>query len=199
MNRANETRVNDPVRPATGYARLRGAIDLLDAGLMALGGLMMLLLMLLVVSDVTLRYLFNTPLAWSYEVVSTYLMPGLFFLAVSHTLRSHGHVAVDILHNRMSRRTRYFSHAVTSALAMPAFGLCAVVAAQRTWVEFQAGDISMSGIGVPSWTASVLLPLGFGLLTLRLALDAVGYCATLVSGREVLALPPVSGSEELAP
>ncbi|HEY8710166.1 MAG TPA: TRAP transporter small permease subunit, partial [Burkholderiaceae bacterium] len=89
----------------SGFARLRGAIDGLDAVLMAIGGVM-LLLMLLAVADVALRYLFNAPLSWSYEMVSSYLMPGLFFLAVSHTLKAHGHVAVDILHNHLNRTTR---------------------------------------------------------------------------------------------
>ena len=98
-----------PPGPGSGssrFARLRAAIDGLDAALMAIGGGMLLLLMLLVVADVALRYLFNAPLAWSYEVVSSYLMPGLFFLAVSHTLKAHGHVAVDILHNHLGRTTR---------------------------------------------------------------------------------------------
>lgn len=181
----------------SGFARLRAAVDGLDAALMAIGGVMLMLLMLLVVADVALRYLFNAPLAWSYEMVSSYLMPGLFFLAVSHTLKAHGHVAVDILHNRMSRTTRYVMHAATSALAAPAFGLCAVVAAQHTWDEFQTGAVSTSGLGAPSWTTSILLPLGFGLLALRLTLNAAGYIATLASGREVIALPPISGTEDL--
>ena len=44
-----------------------------------------------------------------------------------------------------------------------------------------------------------MLPLGFGMLTLRLILNAIGYVATIVSGREVTPLPPISGTEELAP
>ena len=44
-----------------------------------------------------------------------------------------------------------------------------------------------------------MLPIGFGMLTLRLVLNAIGYIATLVSGRELKPLPPISGTEELAP
>ena len=44
-----------------------------------------------------------------------------------------------------------------------------------------------------------MLPIGFGLLTLRLAINAIGYIATLVTGREVTPLPPISGTEELTP
>ena len=47
-----------------------------------------------------------------------------------------------------------------------------LVAALRTLADFQSGAVSTSGVEVPSWSTNVLLPLGFGLLTLRLALDA---------------------------
>ena len=52
---------------------------------------------------------------------------------------------------------------------------------------------------LPTWTISLMLPIGFGLLTLRLAINAIGYIATLATGREVTALPPISGTEELTP
>lgn len=44
-----------------------------------LAGLLMLAIMFVVVADVALRYLFNAPLSWSYELISVYLMVGLFF------------------------------------------------------------------------------------------------------------------------
>ncbi len=156
----------------------------------------MFALMLVIVVDVTLRYLVNKPLAWSYEVVSSYLMPGLFFLAVSETLKANAHVSVDILHNYLTRRTRYLFHAICSVVAAPVFGYIAVVAAKNTWAEMLSGTVSTSGLELPSWSLSLLLPIGFGLLALRLTLDAFGYLATLASGRTLLALPPISGTEE---
>jgi TRAP-type C4-dicarboxylate transport system permease small subunit len=178
------------------HARWRTLQDALDTALMAVGAVLMLAMMLLVVADVSLRYLFNAPLVWSYEVISSYLMPAVFFLAVSHTLKVHGHVAVDLLHQRMGRRLRYAVHAVLAVLAAPVFAWAAFAAAQRTWAEFAAGDVSTSGLGVPSWSVSVLLPLGFGLLALRLLLDAAGFAGTLLTGRAWVGLPPLSGVDE---
>ena len=106
---------------------LRRAIDAVDTVLMGIGGAMLFALMCVVVADVALRYLFNAPLQWSYQVISSYLMPGLFFMAVSHTLKAHAHVAVDIVHNYVSRRTRYVFEMICSAGATPVFALCAVV------------------------------------------------------------------------
>jgi TRAP-type C4-dicarboxylate transport system permease small subunit len=181
------------------YAQLRRVIDAVDGVLMLVGCLMLFALMLVVVSDVTLRYLFNAPLQWSYEVISSYLMPGLFFMAVSHTLKANGHVSVDILHNYVSRRTRYVFEAICSVVALPVFALCTWVSAQRTWQDFQTAATSTSGLAVPTWTISLMLPIGFGLLSLRLLLNSSGFIASLLSGREVAPLPPISGTEELTP
>ncbi len=177
------------------YARMRRAIDLLDGALIGIGSLMLFALMCVVVADVSLRYFFNAPLQWSYEVVSSYLMPGLFFLAVSHTLRAHSHVAVDILHNYVGPRTRYTFEAIASLLAGPVFAVCAWMAAGVTIEDFRTAATSSSGLAVPTWTVSIFLPVGFGLLSVRLFLNAIGYLLSLSTGREVLALPPISGTE----
>lgn len=177
------------------YAQVRRLVDLIDGVLITVGSAMLFALMLVVVADVALRYLLNSPLQWSYDVISSYLMPGLFFLAVSHTLKSNGHVAVDIIHNYLGRRARYVLEAVATLLAIPAFGICAWMALGVTLKDFHTGATSSAGLAIPTWTVSLLLPLGFGLLALRLAANFVGYVLSLASGEEVLALPVISGSE----
>lgn len=178
------------------YAQLRRALDIVDGALVGVGSLMLFLLMCLVVADVSLRYFFNSPLQWSYEVISSYLMPGLFFLAVSHTLRAHSHVAVDIAHNYVGRKTRYTFESIACVLAGPAFAICAWMSAGVTLEDFRTAATSSSGLAVPTWTVSIFLPVGFGLLSVRLFLNAIGYLLSLSTGEEVLALPPISGTEE---
>ncbi len=181
--------------PPPAYARMRRWVDAIDGVLVALGSAMLFALMCLVVADVARRYLFNAPIAWSYEVINNYLMPGLFFFAVSHTLKAHSHVAVDIVQNYVRPRLRYALEAIGTMLALPAFALCTWVAAGHTWTEFATAAVSSTGLPVPSWTVSVAFPIGFGMLTLRLALNAAGYAATLITGRAFQDLPPVSGTE----
>lgn len=179
------------------YTRLGRVVSSLDTALLSVGCLMLFSLMLVVVADVSLRYLFNAPLTWAHEVISSYLMPGLFFMVASHTLKSGAHVSVDILHNYVGRKTRYVFEAVSCTLATPIFGLAAWVSAQNTWKDLQADAVSSSGMELPTWTISLMLPVGFGMLALRLALHAAGYIGTLLSGRELKRLPAISGTEEL--
>jgi TRAP-type C4-dicarboxylate transport system permease small subunit len=177
------------------YRQVRKAIDAADAVLVTIGCAMLFAMMCVVVADVSLRYLANAPLQWSYEVISNYLMPGFFFMAASHTLKAHAHVSVDIIHNYLRRRTRYALEGVVSVVALPVFALCTWVAAGKTWNDFVTAAVSSTGLPVPTWTMSLLFPVGFGLLTLRLLTNALGYFASLY-GREVIELPPISGSHE---
>jgi TRAP-type C4-dicarboxylate transport system permease small subunit len=178
------------------YATLRRGIDAVDAALMFVGCLMLFALMCVVVSDVGMRYFFNSPLQWSYQVISSYLMPGLFFMAVSHTLKAHGHVAVDIVHNYVGPRTRYVFEALASLVALPVFALCSWVSSNKTLADIQTAAVESSGLAIPTWTVSIMLPIGFGLLTLRLLMNTVGYAGTLLTGEEMMELPPISGTEE---
>lgn len=178
------------------YRALRRWVDAIDALLVSLGCAMLFALMCVVVADVGRRYLFNAPIGWSYEVINNYLMPGLFFLTVSHTLKAHAHVAVDILHNYVKPTVRYGFESISMVLAVPVFALATALAAGKTLEEFRTAAEASSGLAVPSWTLSIVLPIGFGMLTLRLALNATGYLVTLATGRRVKALPPISGTEE---
>ncbi|WP_096697582.1 TRAP transporter small permease subunit [Polaromonas sp. AER18D-145] len=180
------------------YQTIRGGVDAIDNVVMFVGCAMLFALMFIVVADVSLRYLFNAPIQWAYEVVSSYLMPGLFFFAVSHTLKAHAHVSVDIVHNYISPRARYVFEAVATLVSIPAFAICTWVSARNTMADLATAAESTSGLAVPTWTISIMLPIGFGLLTIRLILNAIGYLGTLASGRELLALPPIAGTEETA-
>lgn len=178
------------------HQRLTRVVDAIDGVLVSIGCVLLFALMCLVVADVGRRYVFNAPIGWSYEVINHYLMPGIFFYAVSHTLKAHAHVAVDILHNYVGARWRYGFELVGTVLAVPVFALATWLGLCNTLDEYRAAAEASSGLAVPTWTISMVLPIGFGMLTLRLALNAIGYACSLATGRAIKALPPISGTEE---
>lgn len=180
------------------YITLRRWIDAIDKLMAQVGSLMLFIMMLVVVADVAFRYALNAPFSWSYEVVSTFLLPGLFFLSVSHTLGANAHVAVDIAHNYVSNKVRYVFEAISNAVATPVFAFITWVAVVQTFNEIVQGTSQTSGLELPSWTASVLLPIGFGLLTLRCALNTLGYIASARTTQTWIELPAISGVEGAA-
>jgi TRAP-type C4-dicarboxylate transport system permease small subunit len=63
-------------------------------------------IMLIVVADVFMRYVLNSPFAWAYDLVGLYLLATVFFLSLSSTFAAHAHVSVDLLMHRLGPRGR---------------------------------------------------------------------------------------------
>ncbi len=161
----------------------------------AVAGLMMFATMLVVISDVVLRYFFNSPLSWSYELISFYLMVGLFFLALSDTLAANAHVCVDIVQMYMPARRRHACEFIGYGCAIPVFAGILYMSVVRTWQSYQGGDVLAGHIAWPTWLAEIFVPLGVGVILLRMVLRFVGHGLSVLLKRSVIALPTVSGAE----
>lgn len=152
---------------------------------------LMLLIMVIVVADVTMRYVFNNPLIWAYDMIGLYLMAGVFFLSISGTYALHKHIGLDILLQRFSLRGRRLAEVLTCLVSLPLFFFIAQVGAERAYVNFVSGDAMSGLIAWPTWIASALVPLGVGLLVLRMLLRLFGQILSLVTGRDVVDIIPV--------
>src|SRR3546814_11906080 len=105
--------------------------------------------MLIVVTDVALRYFFNSPLSWSYELISLYLMVGLFFFSLSDALRTNSHVSVDLLQNCMSPRVRHAAEMIGYACVIVVFAAIVYVFIQRTSVSYIGAAVFAGSIAWP--------------------------------------------------
>lgn len=159
----------------------------------AVTALLMILIMLIVVTDVSMRYLFNSPLIWAYDVIGLYLMAGVFFLSISSTYAVHKHIGLDILLQRFSPTGRRLAEVLTSVISIPLFFLIAQVGAERAYSNWSQGDALAGLTAWPTWIASALVPLGIGLLVLRLVFRLLGQLMSLTTGRNVVELIPIIG------
>lgn len=153
-------------------------------------------IMVLVVADVFMRYVVNQPFSFTYDLIGLYLLAGVFFLTVSDALREHAHVGVDILLHRFSPAGRRLSEIVTALIGLFVFALIAKAGFDRALDNFQQNDVLAGAIPWPTWISAALVPLGCGVLVLRLLLQLVGNVASLVSGRDLYPLPPITGVGE---
>ena len=69
--------------------------------------------------EVLMRYFFNSPTAWAYDISS--MLGGTFWiLGAGYTLMKHKHVRIDIVYNKFSRRTQaIFDVIFTSVFFFP--------------------------------------------------------------------------------
>jgi TRAP-type C4-dicarboxylate transport system permease small subunit len=80
------------------------------------------LMVLLTVTDVCLRYIFNSPITGSYEVTE-FMMAVLVFASVGFTMSVKDHVSVDLVVTKLPDRVRALLEAITCLLAFGLFAL----------------------------------------------------------------------------
>jgi TRAP-type C4-dicarboxylate transport system permease small subunit len=141
------------------------------AAFLAIG--FMLAIMLVVTADVVMRYLFNSPFAWAYDLIALYLMAGVFYFVLSDAYRAGAHVGIDILHARMGPRARRAADLVTAGVSLALFALIAYVGAERAREGFANDEVLAGEIAWPMWLSAIIVPIGCALLLLRLALQFV--------------------------
>jgi TRAP-type C4-dicarboxylate transport system permease small subunit len=175
---------------------LIAAIGRIETYLSLIASIVLFAIMGIVASDVAMRYIFNHPFGWSYDLVSLYFSLAIFYFCLSRTYGTHAHVGVDILHYYVSTRTRRVFALLSCLVSAPLFAAIAMVTLRRAVAAFTAQDVIEGAIEWPTWAYIVLAPLGTALLTARLLADAVAHAITLGGGPELIPLPPLARSDE---
>jgi len=161
----------------------------------AVAAVSIFVIMLVVFSDIGMRYLFNRPIVWAYDVISLYLMAAAFFLSLSSTYAAHGHIGMEIFVRLLPPRGRRLMEIITCVLAIPLFGLMAGVGAERAYNHWANNDAISGLIAWPTWIGAALVPVGAGLLVVRLTFRLAGQIASLVCGKDVIESTLISGEE----
>jgi TRAP-type C4-dicarboxylate transport system permease small subunit len=176
--------------------RAGNVLGALERALTVIATIALFAIMALVVADVFMRYVLNSPFSFTYDLIGLYLLAAVFFLTISDTLRVHAHVGVDILLSRFPPAGRRLSEIVTALTGLFLFVLICKVGFDRALDNYEQHDVLSGAIPWPTWISAALVPFGCGVLALRLALQLVGHVLSLVSGRDLFPLPPVSETGE---
>jgi TRAP-type C4-dicarboxylate transport system permease small subunit len=176
--------------------RLGDILAAIERALTVIAVVFLFVIMILVVADVFMRYAVNRPFSFTYDLIGLYLLAGVFFLTLSDALREHAHVGVDILLHRFSPAGRRLSEIATALVGLFVFVLICKLGFDRALDNFQQNDVLAGAIPWPTWISAALVPFGCGVLVLRLALQLIGNIASLLSGRDLYPLPPITGIGE---
>lgn len=125
-----------------------------------------LLLMFIAVIEVTLRYVFNRPTTWAWEI-NVQLMAAVTVLAAGYVLLHGGHVKMDIVVNMLSQRTRKIIELITLVLF---FFVCIVIiyySVDAAWDSVLSREHTYSIFASPVYPLKCLIPLGAFLLLLQ--------------------------------
>jgi TRAP-type mannitol/chloroaromatic compound transport system permease small subunit len=113
------------------------------------------------------------------------LFGAVFMLAAAYTLQKNAHVRIDVLSNRLTKRTRdcidLFGHLFMLApIALVLIWLSTPFA----WESFRDGEVSSNAGGLPVWPAKFLILAGFCLLFLQMISEVIKRWAILTGHME---------------
>ncbi|MGE0521745.1 MAG: TRAP transporter small permease [Variibacter sp.] len=97
-----------------------------------------------------------------------YAMAGSIFFALAHTLRTGGHIRVNLLLIRLPARIRHFIEIWCLGVAIVLSGMFAVFSAKMVVDSYTFNDVSTGMVPIPLWIPQLTMPLGAALFVVAL-------------------------------
>lgn len=161
-----------------------------------LSGAAIFSLMFLAVYSVTGRKFFGSPMAGYVDYIEA-MMPIIAIMGISYVQRDGTHVRMDMLVSALRGRLLWFFELVSVLLIL----LLIVALTWGAWEHFDRSfdcarplcsrDSSID-VGIPLWPSKLVVPIAFGVLVLRLLLQAWGYGRAFILGLEAPVAVPLN-------
>lgn len=120
-------------------------------------------------AQVVARYIFGSPIAWS-EELARFVLIWLGFMGAVFVMGEGGHITVDVVSRRLSRRGRLALECASSLIVILA---CAMLLPAGIAFARQMGFVRSPALGIPMswwyWAAGA----GFGLLALHTSINLI--------------------------
>jgi TRAP-type mannitol/chloroaromatic compound transport system permease small subunit len=164
--------------------KLSNAIDRVNELLGRLIGLLVLASVVISAGNAILRKAFDIGSnAWL--EIQWYLFAGVFMLGVGYVMLRNGHVRIDFISSKLSRRT----NAIIDAIGIVIFTIpLALIMIDLGWPLFyrawQTGEMSQNAGGLIRWPVLMLLPLGFVILCAQAISELIKRIAFLTGHRD---------------
>ncbi len=137
--------------------------------------------MFLMVYEVIARYFFESPTIWVHEVCG-YVFAAYIALTGGWVLLEKGHVAVDIIYQHFSERTKQAADILVSVVALFMFIVLFWQGYKFAWHAFSTNQHSHTLFGPPLWPVKSMLPAGALLFILQILADLGRSILTVKQG-----------------
>ena len=157
-------------------------IDKINKAVGEVSSFLIYILMGMILYEVILRYLFNSPTAWAHDL-STHVFAASVVLAGGYVLLHEGHVNMDVILKRLPTRAGAILNLVTYLF----FFFFCVILIWKTWdgavraVGFM--EVTNTPAHIPIYPVKALLPLGPILLLLQGIAKYIRYIQTAITGK----------------
>jgi TRAP-type C4-dicarboxylate transport system permease small subunit len=142
----------------------------IEKRLLLVSAAIIFLMMSLTTVDVGMRYLLNSPIEGTYELIE-FLLVGAGALGFAYVQRVREHVAISLITESLPTKTRSFIGILILILML-------IISALITWrsglsaaKSIMTGEVTIGVTAFPVGPARAVIPLGFGLLCLRIVIQ----------------------------
>jgi len=139
------------------------------------------LLMLVIVYEVVVRYIFNKPTKWGLET-SQFIFCASIALAGGYTLLLRRHVNVDILYNRWKPKVKAIADIVTGPVLLYFVGILLKLTVEATIDSYRYWERAASFWRPPLFPIYTIMTIGVALVFLQGFAQLIANIITLITG-----------------
>ncbi len=147
------------------------------------------MLVLVMATNVLLRYLFSTGSVWAQELEWHFLVP-ISLLGMSYALRHGEHVRVDIFFARYPERTKIIVELLTALCSL----IISLIIIKLSWTYVLQSYVQDEGSANPGgipyrYALKALIPIGFALFALQSLADGIKAVRRLRASSALAPIP----------
>ncbi len=131
---------------------------------------LILCVMVWVCGEVIGRYVFNAPLPGHLEGAEL-LLPMIVFFGVSYVQARDGHVGMTFVVDALPKRVRRVTDILSLIVSSLTCAALAYFSSKTAWLAWTYEDVTMSPPYWPVWPSAAVIPLGYGMLSIRMILQ----------------------------
>ena len=120
----------------------------------------------LVLAEIVRRTFWGSSFLWAFEM-SSWLLVGFIFLGMPYTLQTGGHVRVQLLTDRLSKRPREYLELIHAIFGAGLFGFLSVYVFKGAISNYETGARGLSELDPPLFIIWGVAFLGLSLFSLQ--------------------------------
>lgn len=142
----------------------------------------LLAMMLLLTFDTAGRYLLSKPIQGSYEITELVLMIIVIFLALSNCFKIGDQVKIDFFYSKFTPKVKAISDGIMYILCAVVFLLIGYLGWELVYDAIHYNEQTFGVISLPMVFSYIWIPIGVGVLVLRLVFESIKRFVFLSGG-----------------
>ncbi len=164
-----------------GLERILKVIDNISEWCGRIASYVVIFILLTLAWEVLLRYVFNSPTIWVYEI-NSYVFCLYVAFSGAFTLLHNSHTNVDILYGKFHPKLKLYIDILSSIFLFIVIGVLLWKSSFMAWESWEFREESYSLLAAPIYPSKIVVPIGAAIFLLQGMAKFIRDVKTLVAG-----------------